>query len=768
MDIVLKLETTAEVLCPGQRAEVTATTNGAVVQWFIDGSSASPDAFDENVLHFVSRPGHLVEIKAALDNSRSVVITCVGLAIEVDPGPMNGRYAISAEPAMPTSIVATAIPLLAGIGPCFWEVKTTFLANDCPPGGPDALITEVEYPQTAGGAVLVVDFGSVISGGDISISVLAQVGPCTIARSTGAVLIGTNPDGSEVEKALPHRALRAIACKESGQRQFDGPADGGTAYCPFFGKDGEVGVMQIADPNSNQIWDWRANVSAGVERFLEKVELAREYPAKVRTSERFQSLVAHHNARRLQEMLNPIQVVLPDFTVGDFDGDLGQLELDAVRGYDGWFGGDDFGFELHEFKVGTEVVEGDASLVMESVDEIALTGIARWERVRPGDRPISPGDPDYVDGVLALLGGCREGGASVPCHTVRVLTKGAPLFFDPPSETGLTVVEATVEAGSLIGDMQWCRHALENYRGEVTLEELSVIGKLSRATFRARHPGRQRLRFQRGDCSQVAQPPTCFDNVDVSVPHFFFLRFEPGFTDDLARLGLMRRGNADGSPLSDEQLKTNDQVRAAVIAGAWRVLSRNFAQINARFVTASPAGIVGLGNFTAVKIGGLGPVVEEYGATLTDSANPWSPDKDVSIWTAKLTVGQNGVASDPVHKAIFGALAVEDTNGQSLGGTPVDAGDFFEGVPTKRELHVRAAVIAFGNFVGDVASHECGHVLYPFQGHEENSVMQPGGTFEEKCGIRRFDPDTLTLTFTDTLQFGPRYLEHLRNLYPAR
>src|SRR5205823_5962909 len=92
----------------------------------------------------------------------------------------------------------------------------------------------------------------------------------------------------------------------------------------------------------------------------------------------FERLVSQFNQRRQQQGLDPIQIVLPPFAEGDFDENLQQLEMDAIRGYNGWNGADQFGLELHEFRVS---VDAEEVLVVTNVNEETLQGEAVWERV---------------------------------------------------------------------------------------------------------------------------------------------------------------------------------------------------------------------------------------------------------------------------------------------------------------------------------------------------------------------------------------------------
>ena len=191
-------------------------------------------------------------------------------------------------------------------------------------------------------------------------------------------------------------------------QQFVASVDSGVGPCPKWSADnlGGVGIMQITvpRPTDDQVWNWRANMAAGIQKLNQAVAGARHYPTQVRNSAHFHQLVQAFNAKRQQQGLPPLQQInLPDFTSGDFNNNLQQLELDAIRGYNGWAGHDAFGFPLHEFRVAV-----DANGVLRvTVAPGATTGTAQWERVPAADRPQSSGDPNYVAHVLSRNPTCQ-------------------------------------------------------------------------------------------------------------------------------------------------------------------------------------------------------------------------------------------------------------------------------------------------------------------------------------------------------------------------
>jgi hypothetical protein len=321
-----------------------------------------------------------------------------------------------------------------------WTCTVHFAgADDCPNVPHFGVINnDLELTQ-AGGEQFTPSFDKV-RGRSVSFSVRFTVEGQTVEDFAFASILGTNTQRSEVQAALPHDTLRRIACRESGQRQFDAPADGGVSFCPLYSSDrrGRVGIMQVPDPTPDHIWNWRENVKKGIAIFNERVAAASEYPSSVRNSEEFKGLVAQFNQRRQQQGLNPIQVVLPPFATGNFDdfNNLQELELDAVRGYNGWAERKgQFGLDLHEFRVAVDRIDGEEVLIVADVNEETLQGKAVWERVPVADRPADIGAPNYVEEVLAFLGGCGSA-PTLTCPVVAIVVD--------PSDTKTHEIRAVV------------------------------------------------------------------------------------------------------------------------------------------------------------------------------------------------------------------------------------------------------------------------------------------------------------------------------------
>lgn len=417
--IDLEMNQTGE--CRGDSVFVTATTEppDTLVKWRINGKE-TPNS--SNTLR-TSIGQESTVVEASLDDS-SASVTVPGKVADLEvelvpqptsapgttsiPGPFEG-YFITDEPKLPV-ITAKAIGIGGSPSELQWRVKVamdaTFIHEICTPNAPPDIQESFDFSPTDGGQEITIDFSGLIRGSSLEIGVTGLVNGCPVSAAAGFLHIaGTNPKRSDVAAALPHDTLRRIACKESGQRQFDAPADGGTGLCPLFGSDGRVGIMQIANPTPDEVWNWRANIEKGIEIFNERAAAARDYPTKVRNSAGFQDLVNRFN--QLLKRVDPLKIQLPDFTSGNFD-DLKQLELDAIRGYDDWFGQDRFGFELHEFRVAMDTLNGEEILRVTNINEEALTGEAEWERVPVEDRPAGGegNDPNYVNSVLSAFADC--------------------------------------------------------------------------------------------------------------------------------------------------------------------------------------------------------------------------------------------------------------------------------------------------------------------------------------------------------------------------
>jgi hypothetical protein len=146
-------------------------------------------------------------------------------------------------------------------------------------------------------------------------------------------------------------------------------------------------------PTDDEVWDWRANVRAAIALFSQKMAIAKACPKRVRASPNFQILVDRYNGGRTNAGKKALNVRLPDFTDD-------QIELDAIRGYNG-YGGEDYFLgprHLHEYRVRLDsTVPAQPKLVVKEETD-GSTGTLEWERTPEDVRPAGRGG--YVNNVV--------------------------------------------------------------------------------------------------------------------------------------------------------------------------------------------------------------------------------------------------------------------------------------------------------------------------------------------------------------------------------
>jgi hypothetical protein len=128
-----------------------------------------------------------------------------------------------------------------------------------------------------------VNFGDVVQGGRLFINLIIPwkhtSGTTGDKNWTGEGSVrGINPIKAEIKARLSEIAVQVTAYRESRFRQFD------SSGLPLFGPPNGFGIMQIDTPpaTARQVWDWKANVDAGIALFATKAKDARTYPARVR------------------------------------------------------------------------------------------------------------------------------------------------------------------------------------------------------------------------------------------------------------------------------------------------------------------------------------------------------------------------------------------------------------------------------------------------------------------------------------------------------
>lgn len=227
-----------------------------------------------------------------------------------------------------------------------------------------------------------------VRGGVLTVTVSVRVGtaPPITAASAGLTVIGTNPSSTQIRAHASAVGANKVRFRKQ-MRQESSLAQFRSSGWPKYSGDnlGGVGLCQITRPapTPDQVWNWKDNVRAGWTLYLEKERIARAYPVSVRGGATFRAQVAAWNAQPARQGMPAVAVILPDYSAD-------QLELDTIRGFNGFAGG------LHEFRVRLDA----RGLLVVSLDASGRSGTAEWEQVPVADRGSS-GDPNYVNNVEA-------------------------------------------------------------------------------------------------------------------------------------------------------------------------------------------------------------------------------------------------------------------------------------------------------------------------------------------------------------------------------
>jgi len=135
------------------------------------------------------------------------------------------------------------------------------------------------FKESAIGGAWTPDFGSIIMGGDMNITVATTIGGIKYEDSVLIEIRGENPDKETVKAELGELKYQILAYMESKPKWCHFDKNG----LPIFGPPSGYGLMQLDPPPSySEIWDWKANVKAGKEHFDEDIEAARGYATYVR------------------------------------------------------------------------------------------------------------------------------------------------------------------------------------------------------------------------------------------------------------------------------------------------------------------------------------------------------------------------------------------------------------------------------------------------------------------------------------------------------
>lgn len=125
-----------------------------------------------------------------------------------------------------------------------------------------------------------IDFGPAVQGGAITI----VIAPLLLRRVPDGMLmklsipntivpvVGTHPSAEDVKVALQIRTMQVISYINSRFKQFDATG------APLGGLAAGCGVLQIKEATTEQTWNWRANIAAGLALLAEKrIEVETHY-----------------------------------------------------------------------------------------------------------------------------------------------------------------------------------------------------------------------------------------------------------------------------------------------------------------------------------------------------------------------------------------------------------------------------------------------------------------------------------------------------------
>lgn len=303
------------------------------------------------------------------------------------------KFAISAAAVMPTITVTanlTGVTADPRSPPVYTFTATlAFVGSSTPHGSGHNTQHSPINSQTGPRNTYVIPFTQVRGGVltvTVSVRVAASPAPLLTATSSGWSVVGSNPSPVQIKAHANAVGANKVRFRKQ-MRQESSLEQFRSSGWPKYSSDnlGGVGLCQITrpEPTADQVWNWKDNVRAGWVLYLEKERIARAYPVAVRGGSTFRAQVAAWNTQPSRRGLPAVTITLPDYTAD-------QLELDTIRGFNGFAGG------LHEFRVRLDA----RGLLVVTLDAAGRNGVAEWERVPVTDRGSS-GDPNYVNNVEA-------------------------------------------------------------------------------------------------------------------------------------------------------------------------------------------------------------------------------------------------------------------------------------------------------------------------------------------------------------------------------
>jgi hypothetical protein len=330
---------------------------------------------------------------------------------------------LSPPPAMP--VIQGLSAKVVGIDPdptpstsFDWTAQVTLQQGDCNGNRSNAVtVTAPAVQETVVGGQWTPNFagtyGGTLYGGQLQFKAAATVQGLNLTGDTKMQpdnddehVLGNNPSPADLLTQLGNNTLLAIACWEGGGNQFiaDNSPQHIAGACPNWAHDASppanpgVGVMQITPNTGVDIWDWTQNATEGRNKLTRlPTNNSGFYAGQIANTNSFNNIVNNMKAQLLLQKIVLADVIVPDLTSGDFNSNLLETQYDVIRGYNGYFGRDQFGLPLHEYQIVMDPSQSYTAFLLTPIDPTTHLAQAQWTRVPASQRP---GNNNYVNLVL--------------------------------------------------------------------------------------------------------------------------------------------------------------------------------------------------------------------------------------------------------------------------------------------------------------------------------------------------------------------------------
>ena len=299
-----------------------------------------------------------------------------------------------------------------------WTAQVTLQQGDCNGNRSNAVtVTAPAVQETVVGGQWTPNFagtyGGTLYGGQLQFKSAATVQGLNLTGDTKMQpdnddehILGNNPSPADLLTQLGNNTLLAIACQEGGGSQFisDNSPQHIAGACPNWAHDNSppanpgVGVMQITPNTGVDIWDWTQNATEGRNKLTGlPTNNPGFYAGQIANTNTFNNIVNNMKAQLLLQKIVLADVIVPDLTSGDFNSNLLQTQYDVIRGYNGYFGRDQFGLPLHEYQIVMDPSQSYTAFLLTPIDPNTHLAQTQWTRVPASQRP---GNNNYVNLVL--------------------------------------------------------------------------------------------------------------------------------------------------------------------------------------------------------------------------------------------------------------------------------------------------------------------------------------------------------------------------------